>query len=1671
MKKRILSFLLAFSMVLSLIPAVGFAEDGNKLAVLAINKIDTETCTVTDEAVDSAKPGDVIALTIGVKAGSADIGVAGYQFQLNYDSSVIAPWSQSSNEDLDFYDTNFTIVNLKKSIQNWGSPTSGGEAGTVQLALTYAKSSSDYTKLNASIKANESLSLIQVAFQVKSDVESCATKFEFDSAYETLLIYYANADSDKVSELTFERETTALTINGVTPTLTSVSLPEGSDTVTVAGSGDAQTILATAASAKGTDLTTSVAWSVLPVNAGVSIEDATGVITVDNKAKAGNYTITAAPKDDKVQGEAKSATLTVERDRKPGYIHAPESQTVEIPVEGTKTANIITGVYDQFGEIMDGASVTFDYSELKSISGISVQQDGNRLSVFVTPDAKNPIQDSQTYTINVSYEGLEVKTVQLTIRRGKSVPTRIAVSDIKAVEIPTDGSAVTRPVAFNLYDQYGTSIVPEGACQWSISPEGNGIQLDASFKSGTISITRDAIQHFNGKDSIEVTVTVTADGVTGSNTLTLTREPSTVDALTVSGGQDNIEIPADNSTNSSAAFTVAVTDQYGQPMQAPENVTWTIKDSTGNDVNGVTIDNGVVKVTSAAAQSITTTDGKEFTVTATGGGQFGTAKITVKRAESVATSLTVALKDPNQRVVEVPGSDNTAGVDIEFTATVKDQYGAAMSDTGVTWTLLKDGNAVKDDNTVISIFNSNRVVVARGAKDLVPSTEPVTFTVKAALGELSSTATFQLKRAESVLDSFNLYKREGTSGEFALVSQDMIVVPSDNTTKTIQYKAKPVDQYGAEMDSVVPYALKLWRKDAAGNASLVSTLVLDANGVGTLNVAKNSPTTKTETLEIGIHAANDKNAFYKVTFSHKDPVNVTVGDKLTLTYGDERGITATVENASTKAKWTWTSSDTSVVTASGNTKAATLHARKAGNATITVTYEDDSRYGTATIEVTVAKKTLTVSAGSYKLSKQYTGKTAGVHGSGELQVNGLVNGDKPSDVIYIYTEEFPTANAGSGEMDVKVRVYPSGAGDWKDKYQLEAASAEDGTVLVKVPYTITPAPLTIGTGSFKSRTYDPANNSAEVETLTLNGAVSNDKLVLGTDYEVTEVRVSNNNVGTQRVSFKVTLKNSNYKWTADDEHVCEVPESAGFTVEITKAPHENATASGSAKYGNTAVVDISSYLPAGYHIGIITTGGDLSVFSNWSQGESSFSVSLANNPANVGKQVTFTLPISSTNYENFDLVITVTVNDKLENSLAARDISLTYGDTGYVTVTSIIGSLRTEIVSGDDVISLDNGTIKTLKAGEATLKLTASGDENYAEKSIQVKVTVSPKPITLTIDSKSAYVNDAQPALTYKVNGLVGADTLTTEPVLFVDAAEGVDPMKQVGTYAIKTSVTPSAGDNYSLTVAEGTLSVTNRPSAITPVGPSAGTVRVDETEGGTVRVTPANAAEGSTVTIVVTPDQGQELRSLEVLDKDGDSLELTDLGGGRFSFEMPRGKVTVKAEFGKAGLPYDDVKEGDWFYSAVEYVTEAGLMGDTGHGSFEPNTNTTRAMIWAILARLSGVDTTPVSGPWYSVAQEWAMNSGVSDGTNPNGAITREQLVTMLYRYAETHGIDVTEGGMAIREFADVERVSSFAGPAMTWAVNTGLISGIDGKLVPQGLATRSQVATVLMRFAQLAK
>ena len=167
----------------------------------------------------------------------------------------------------------------------------------------------------------------------------------------------------------------------------------------------------------------------------------------------------------------------------------------------------------------------------------------------------------------------------------------------------------------------------------------------------------------------------------------------------------------------------------------------------------------------------------------------------------------------------------------------------------------------------------------------------------------------------------------------------------------------------------------------------------------------------------------------------------------------------------------------------------------------------------------------------------------------------------------------------------------------------------------------------------------------------------------------------------------------------------------------------------------------------------------------------------------------------------------------------------------------------------------------------------------------------------------------------------------------------------------------------------------------------------------------------------------------------------------------------------------YSDVVSGAWYSDAVKYVTDNKLMNGTGSGKFSPSASTTRGMIMTILARMSGTDTTG-SSPWYQKGLDWAVSKNISDGTKPEGTMTREQLATMLYRYSQMMGYDTTQGGMAIREYSDFSKISSYASEAMTWAVNNKIITGVTAsELQPQGSATRAQIATILMRWSELDK
>jgi len=277
----------------------------------------------------------------------------------------------------------------------------------------------------------------------------------------------------------------------------------------------------------------------------------------------------------------------------------------------------------------------------------------------------------------------------------------------------------------------------------------------------------------------------------------------------------------------------------------------------------------------------------------------------------------------------------------------------------------------------------------------------------------------------------------------------------------------------------------------------------------------------------------------------------------------------------------------------------------------------------------------------------------------------------------------------------------------------------------------------------------------------------------------------------------------------------------------------------------------------------------------------------------------------------------------------------------------------------------------------------------------------------------------------------------------------------------------------------------------------------VEDTEHGTLEISRKRALFGTEVTVTVVPDDGYVLESLTVTDANGKRIICTDNGNGTYTFKMPAVAVTVTPVFktvtldepgicnGTAAdhcpsLAFADLDTSAWYHLNVDYVMNNGLMNGMGGGIFAPNGKLSRAMLVTILWRMEGepiqsssADFTDVAtGQWYTAAVHWASANGIVDGYGngyfgTNDAITCEQFVTIMFRYAKYKGYDVSSHeNTNILSYDDAFEVADWALPAMQWACGSGMIQGIaDGNqmnLAPQGNATRAQAAAILQRFCQ---
>ena len=413
----------------------------------------------------------------------------------------------------------------------------------------------------------------------------------------------------------------------------------------------------------------------------------------------------------------------------------------------------------------------------------------------------------------------------------------------------------------------------------------------------------------------------------------------------------------------------------------------------------------------------------------------------------------------------------------------------------------------------------------------------------------------------------------------------------------------------------------------------------------------------------------------------------------------------------------------------------------------------------------------------------------------------------------------------------------------------------------------------------------------------------------------------------------------------------------------------------------------------------------------------------------------------------------------LESAIAAaksakHDISVNDGRPSDV-------SSGTKFVSKAVMDALD----AAVETAEAALETVASVDDVAAavealnaavdtfKAAIQTGTYTAPSTGGSTSNTTSKTEKNPDGSTTTTVtNKATGTITETTKKP---DGTVAVVETKKDGTVTEKVT---AADGTKSETVKkpDGALSATverkdgvKLESTTTAEGKTTATVAVpDKTDKVIVTIpTPAKPDAGM-VAVIVNADGSKTVVKTSVATDDGLKVTLSE---------------GAKLEIIDNSKAFDDIGTDYWAANAVQFAASRELFNGTGNESFSPSADMSRAMLITVLARLDGQDTTK-GKTWYSASVDWAKEQGLSDGAALDSAISREQLAVMLYRYAGSPEV----GNIDMDEFKDANGISAWANDAMLWCVKTGILNGSGNELNPTDVASRAEVATILMRFVE---
>ena len=1240
----------------------------------------------------------------------------------------------------------------------------------------------------------------------------------------------------------------------------------------------------------------------------------------------------------------------------------------------------------------------------------------------------------------------------------------MTINSSTIIDVPLKGE--TKEVTLTATATYSDGTTGSVNAEWKI--EGN--PWGVTIRNNQLVIDPTAS---NPGQTADVQVSASYGGKRAFITLHLHKNAAQVASFDISG-PDGIAVPTSGSNT--AEYSIEnICDQYGGMMLLDDATwTWSITGGTGVSVD----DTGVVTVTSGAAA--------------------GSAILTATCGE-VSETFTIHIKDKQDAVVTITGvpTEVVAGSEY-FELNAQIQGGSDPDYNKISWSSSNESVLEIQNHGTETVDGNLQAFVGIAVKGLGTATITVTYEDDTYYGQDSVTITVLKKPALSdftyTLPGDTVYDataKEATvavkggitgMGSYKILYNGSETAPADAGTYTVTLQVAKSDMYAA------------------------ATFDL-----GTFTIAKATPT-------------------------------ITASD-LTVTKNTTQALGASISNGGVL---TYQSSNPSIAAVDAN---GTVTGVAEGTATITIYYGGSENYNSMTKNVTVTVTAKNLVAVTFAAKGDQTYKPEG-YALGE-QFNAATTTAAGGTITYVYNGttyaslfDLPTVTDAGAYTVTAVYDSATEHGETQATFTINKAG--------QAPLTITSTgPATYGVDYTLTTTGGTGTGEVTFEATGISGETGGRATVSGNIMHP-------NRAGIVKVTATKAGDN-NYNSTT----------SATVEITINKADYTGTkSAAGSARYGTTGTVDLSGLIvPNGTAaLGTVTDADGILNGAPTVTGNA-LSFTFKNSEGNVGKTAEIPVIITSTNYKDYTITVTVTVVDKYVPVLDVKDLFGTYN--GQPVPASVITGTAT--YNGAPVEGTWSWTSEApTNAGTYTVSVTFTPKDTdtytKATSTIMIyisKATPTGAPKYTAINTSGKTLADAgltTEGSTFSVPGTVAWNDPTNTEVKANTSYQWTFTPADTDNYKTltgsielwhkssssggssgsgdktETEKNPDGSTTTTVTKPNGTVTETTK-------WPNGSQEVIETKKDGTVTTTTTDKA-GNKTEVVENPDGSSKTTvdnkdgsaSVTKVDEDGKveaqvklpAAVVEDADGQAVTLPMPEVRaasdrdeapvvtvdlprntsakveipvrratpgtvaVLVKAdgteEVIKTSITTDNgvavtLSDGDtvkivdnskkfadvaasyWGSDYIDFVTSREIFSGTGVNTFDPDLPMNRAMIVTVLAAYDGADTSSSGGVWYEAGQRWAVANGISDGTNMEQNLTREQLALMLWSYAGK-----PDARQSLTGYPDMGSVSNWAKQAMAWAVENGLISGVDGALAPQGEATRAQVATILMRFVEKA-